>query len=303
MLYCLMRINKNLIRNKINNYIRQKKPKLYRPSSKPFISGDTFRSYADHIFDESQTLKPSKVKKDDIVFLKTDLKKIYFENYHPEIKNPYYLISHNSDDSVNKTDINFIDSKIQHWFAMKLNTQANDRVSPLPAGLENARYRNNGKVRNFKKIIDSNEYLLSNKTNKILCSFNPNTNYQIRQPLLDISKKHPDIDIAHFDNRFEYLENLSTYKFNLCPEGNNFESHRIWESLLFGCTPIVLNNIVNQNFFNLGVPLLMLNSWDELKSYTCLDLEKLNKINFNKNYDQFVRFDYWEKYIKSKSKH
>ena len=47
----------------------------------------------------------------------------------------------------------------------------------------------------------------------------------------------------------------------------------------------------------------MLNSWDELKSYTCLDLEKLNKINFNKNYDQFVRFDYWKKYIKSKFKH
>ena len=302
MLYCLMRINKNLISNKINNYIRLKKPKLYRPTSKPFISGDTFRNYSDHIFDESQTLKPSKVKKNDIVFLKTDLKKIYFENYHPEIKNPYYLISHNSDESVDKTDIKFIDSKIKHWFAMKLNTQANDKVSPLPAGLENARYRNNGKVKNFKKIIDNNDYLLSNKTKRILCSFNPNTNYQVRKPLLDISKKHPDIDIANFDNQFKYLENLSTYKFNLCPEGNNFESHRIWESLLFGCTPIVLNNIVNQNFFNLGVPLLILNSWDELKSYTCLDLEKLNKINFNKNYDQFVRFDYWKKYINSKSK-
>ena len=185
---------------------------------------------------------------------------------------------------------------------MKLNTKANEKVSPIPAGLENARYRNNGKVNNFKKVLKSDEYLLSNKSNKILCSFNPNTNFDIRQPLLEIANGHPEINVKRFNNSLEYLYNLSTYKFNLCPEGNNFESHRIWESLLFGCTPIVIKNVVNMNFFDLGVPLLMLNSWDELKNYTCLDLEKLNKVNFNKKFEQFVTLDFWKKFIKSKFK-
>ena len=45
----------------------------YRPSSYPFISGDTFRSIADHIIDETnQSLNPDRVKPYDIIFLKTD---------------------------------------------------------------------------------------------------------------------------------------------------------------------------------------------------------------------------------------
>ena len=54
---------KTLLRNKIMNYTILKNPKIYRPSSKPLISGDTFRKIADHIFDETQTLNPKRVKK------------------------------------------------------------------------------------------------------------------------------------------------------------------------------------------------------------------------------------------------
>ena len=38
-------------------------PNLFRPSSKPFISGDTFRNFSDHIFDESNNIDIQKVKK------------------------------------------------------------------------------------------------------------------------------------------------------------------------------------------------------------------------------------------------
>ena len=33
-------------------------PSLFRPSSKPFVSGDTFRKFSDHIFDETKSLNP-----------------------------------------------------------------------------------------------------------------------------------------------------------------------------------------------------------------------------------------------------
>ena len=56
-----------------------------------------------------------------ILFLKTDLKNIYFNNYHNEIKEPYILICHNSDDSIEEEDMEFIDSKIIYLFAQKLN--------------------------------------------------------------------------------------------------------------------------------------------------------------------------------------
>ena len=106
-----------------------------------------------------------------------------------------------------------------------------------------------------------------------------------------------------FDDRLKYIDSLSQYKFNLCPEGNNYESHRIWESLLLGCTPVVIKNNVNENFFNLGVPLLILNSWDELKKYNFSDLEEMNKVNLEKNYEQFSTFKFWNNFIESKFIH
>ena len=186
---------------------------------------------------------------------------------------------------------------------MKLNVKSNDKISPLPSGLENARFRVNGKVKNYQLIINKNKNIYNHKTKKILCSFNENTNFEERYPLLQIAEEHSEIEILRFDDRLKYIDSLSQYKFNLCPEGNNYESHRIWESLLLGCTPVVIKNNVNENFFNLGVPLLILNSWDELKKYNFSDLEEMNKVNLGKNYEQFSTFKFWNNFIESKFIH
>ena len=38
-------------------------PNLFRPSSTPYVSGDTFRKFSNHIFDETVSFDPNKVKK------------------------------------------------------------------------------------------------------------------------------------------------------------------------------------------------------------------------------------------------
>ena len=96
------------------------------------------------------------------------------------------------------------------------------------------------------------------------------------------------------------MKELSRYSFNLCPEGNNFESHRIWESLNFKVTPIVLNNIVNNNFFDMGVPLVLIDSWSNLEEMSLEDLNKLNSINIGKDYQKFCRLDFWTNEIQKK---
>ena len=112
---------------------------------------------------------------------------------------------------------------------MKLNAEANNRISPIPSGLENARFRVNGKVKNFINISKGNNHLSFNKSKKYFVHL---TKIQIlkRHPLLKIAEAHGG-DILRFENRVEYLNTLSNYKYNLCPEGNNYESHRIWETL------------------------------------------------------------------------
>jgi hypothetical protein len=285
---------KKIIR-KLSHYSIYTNPSFLRISSKPYISGDTFRNYSDHIFDETRSIVPKKVKKGDIIFLKTDLKEIFFSEYHKKIRNPYILITHNSDTCVEESDLKFIDNNIQHWFAMKLNLKMNKKISPIPAGLENFRYLNNGNTRNFSKVYSKINPL--EKTNKILCSFSVLTNRVEREPLINISKEILEIEVKHFNNNLEYLNNLSNYKYNLCPEGNNFESHRLWETLFFENIPIVKNNLVNQNFLNLGVPFVMLNNWEDLISNNLFLVLEKSFFNKDSNPRDFLSFNFWKERI------
>tara|TARA_Y100000992_G_C21253063_1_gene486969 strand:- start:172 stop:1056 length:885 start_codon:yes stop_codon:yes gene_type:complete len=283
---------RNKIKNKIKTTTIDRYPSLFRPSSDPYLSGDSLRKISDFVFDESASLNPEKVQKNSIVFLKTDLLDIFFTFYHPFINEEYILITHNSDRSIGETDLKYLDNKIIHWFATKLNTKSTDRITGLCYGLENRRYLKNGRIGLYKKIIKNKKN--NQKHERVLCSFNPSTNPTQREPLLEIAKSKKNlIDIKNFSKSNDYLQTLSTYLFNLCPEGNDFESHRIWESLLFNCTPIVEKNNVNDNFYNMGVPLIMLDKWSDLESLKIEDLKLLNKINKDKNYEQFSTLNFW----------
>lgn len=285
---------KSFVKNKLRTLSIDRFPGIFRPSSSPFLTGDSLRNLCDHVFDETQSFKPLEVKENDIVFLKTDLKGIYFNHYHQSIKSKYILVTHNSDISIEKEDLNFLDDRIKHWFAAKLNVLASKKLTALPLGLENRRWLKNGLVKNFKSELSKN----INKNERILCSFNPNTNLMERAPLVDIARnKQEIIDIRNFSKSKTYINELSNYSFNLCPEGNNFESHRIWESLIFKTTPIVINNVVNQNFYNMGIPLIMLDNWNDLSNLDINDLKRINEENLEKNYEIFVNLNFWKSQI------
>ena len=287
---------KSFVKNKLRTLSIDRYPGIFRPSSSPFLTGDSLRNLCDHVFDETQSFKPLEVKENDIVFLKTDLKEIYFDHYHQSIKSKYILVTHNSDISIEKEDLSFLDDKIKRWFAAKLNVLASNKLTALPYGLENRRWLKNGLVKNFKSELSKN----INKNERILCSFNPNTNLMERAPLVDIARnKQEIIDIRNFSKSKTYIKELSNYSFNLCPEGNNFESHRIWESLIFKTTPIVINNIVNQNFYNMGIPLIILDSWNDLSNLDINDLKRINEENLDKNYEIFVDLNFWKSQIMS----
>ena len=65
-------------------------------------SGDTFRLYCNHVFDEvvTRTDWAANVSAGDIVFVKTDFLDVFFTTVHPEIAHKYILLTHNSDYSI-----------------------------------------------------------------------------------------------------------------------------------------------------------------------------------------------------------
>ena len=146
----IVRLKKTLIKKiyfklkrRVINYLLHKYTFIYRPSSRPYISGDTFRKISDHIYDESKKMNPLKVKKNDIVFISNTLVDSFFIEIHPFINNEYILISHNSDRNITQEEIKYMDNKILHWFAQNMEGK-NNKTSVISIGLENLRYQLKG---------------------------------------------------------------------------------------------------------------------------------------------------------------
>ena len=265
-------------------------PNLFRPSSTPYISGDTFRNFSNHIFDETITFDPNKVKKNDVIFLNSDLIEIYFQIQHPEIKNKYILITHNSDETVSDKHINYIDSKIIKWFAQNL-TIKNEKFSLIPIGLENLR-----RLKHGRKIWFKQKHKI--KTNNILCSFNTYTNYSEREKIKN-SLENKYVEFYNSKNVKNYFEKLSVSKYTICPPGNGPDTHRIWESLLLNVVPIMKIDEFTSLLQEIGVPGLYVNSWEEINLLNKQQLDEYYE-NFKfEDFRKFTRFSYWEDTINS----
>ena len=129
---------------KIKKYIRLK--------SGPYVSGDAIRSITDHKLDESKSFIPQKVKKNDLVFVKTDYVDQFFKNYYKNIENKFILITHNSDINISKKYLNLDLEKIIVWFGQNISFLIKDtpKFEILPIGIENRSWFKNGKISNFK---------------------------------------------------------------------------------------------------------------------------------------------------------
>ncbi len=260
-----------------------------RPSSYPYVSGDTFRAIADHIHDDLKTVDTSKVKEADIIFVKISYIKEFFEKIHPHIKFPYKLITHNGDILIDEKLSTYADEKIIKWYGQNV-TINHPRIVPLPIGLENISYCNSGLPKYFNRLrIKSLP-----KKNRILFGFNIMTNKEKRQQAENVLLFLPVADkIQGWPGAKKYLELAASYAFVASPEGNGIDCHRTWEALYLGAVPIVTSSPVTEHFKSIGFPLFVIKDWKELCGLTENDLKK----KYHELQDSFdkslLRADYW----------
>lgn len=268
-------------------------PNLFRPSSKPFISGDSLRKYSDHIFDETSTFNLNKVKQNDVIFISTNMVEIFFKYFDPKIKAKYILISHNSDKNINQLEADFISDNVIHWFCQNLNIEESNKISFIPIGLENLRRLKHGRKKWFKNKKND-------KKNYILFSFNKYTNFKKRSNLQNQLSYLDFVKIKNFDKTKNYFKEIKNFKFVLSPQGNGLDTHRIWESLLLDCIPVMIENNFTHNLKKNKIPGLYLHNWSELDSYNEEKLDNEYERIINNNLQKYVMLDYWIKQIESK---
>lgn len=231
-----------------------------RGSSFPFVSGDSFRALAHHIFDETNTsLNPANVKYKDIVFVKTDYLDKYFNNVHPHITQKYFLISHNADHGAPAEFAHYLnDDKILMWFGQNPTIQGHKKFVAIPIGIAN-RYWPHGQVKTFvrflKKQDTPKQYLLA-------LNFVPSTNMPIRQPVYDMFINKPFCFNLYNPDQRIYLHDMGKSKFTLSPAGNGLDCHRHWEALLVGSIPVIKTSMLDELLK--GLPVLIINDWNEV---------------------------------------
>lgn len=283
------------IKRKSLNFLIHNFSSLYRPPSNPYISGDTFRKLANHIFDDTKKLNPKKVKENDLIFVKTDMIENFFINIEPFIDSKYLLITHNSDEEIGDHELKFYNENIIFWLAQNLQIPNSNKISVLPIGLENLRYQMNGVLDDFKTKVPVY------KESKILLSFNVKNNFKERPEIYDLFKQNKLVTYKTLSNHKEYIETLKQFKFNLCPFGNGSDTHRIWESLMVETIPVMRRTQFTMNLESLKIPILIVDNWEQLNNYSEDDLSKYyNDETKHKNFHEILKLDHWKNIIHMK---
>lgn len=261
---------------------------LSRPGSYPYITGDGFRSLSQHIFDDISNVDFNKVSDGENIFVRADMLKSFFEKVHPKINARYVLISHNADNNIREIDI---DDKIIHWYSQNLLFN-NQKVTPLPIGLINSRYSSD------TALLKKAQLKPYDKKNKIVLSFATHMGrLEVKNKLIGLETTE---DLPSTD-KLNYYEKIAGYKFVASPEGNGIDCHRTWESMYLKSVPILIRNVTTSFFEKIGLPVLLINTWDEIAGMDESFLENKYKELESKLSSPALYMNYWFESIINKS--
>jgi hypothetical protein len=231
-----------------------------RPSSRPFISGDSFRALAARRFEAGASFDPQSIKTGDLVFVEASQLDRFMAECLPAIENQFVLISHNGDRNIGP-DLTPMaeDARVARWFAQNVGIR-HPKLEPIPIGLENRHHHDKGITGDFRLLMRQ----APTRSNRILYGFDENTNRKERGEALEALRASPVAEELGWVNGRKYRMRLSRYAFVASPPGNGIDCHRTWEALYLGVLPIVRRSPLFDSLE--GFPGIAVEDWLELVS-------------------------------------
>lgn len=222
------------------------------------MSGDSFAALADLVITHEILSDLSKLSNSlkfaNIIFCPSPLVETFTEIY-PSSKQVQVLLVGNGDKNFTENPDEF--KRIAKFiFLQNSFISDNDRIFTLPIGIENLKLGVNGLIR-FAPIP------VKSKWDRVMVGpFSLTTALRTQFA----SEKFVGCDkFDFFSDRLslrEYTRNLHEYGFVLCPEGNGVDTHRVWETLYAGSTPVILQSSWANSLTDLGIPLVITKSWE-----------------------------------------
>jgi len=268
-----------------------------RPSSRPYLSGDGFRMLCKHFYEDEtrSSFEPLAVKQDELVFCEAWHLKEFLLEPALRIRSAFSIVSHNGDCSVDETISGILPKNLKQLFSQNVLVD-DERIIPLPIGLENKRLHYNGIIRDF----DALRRKTVEKKPRILSAFTVGNNAKAREEALQHLSATPLNDTIGRINSRAYRKLAATYMFIASPPGNGADCHRTWEAMYLGSVPIVLRSRLTEYFHEIGLPMHLVSSYEEI---SFLDEGKLTEI-YAQNRQKFLAkalwMDFWEAEINRK---
>ena len=254
--------------------------------------------------------KYSAIQRNQVVYVCGSAIENFFKNFFPFIKESFILVSGDSDVSMPfigyEEYIN--DNKLIIWFAQNL-TISHPKIKHIPIGLD---YHTISKVNecnpwgmgmlpveqeNLLIQVKSNSPTLNNR--KFGCYVNFHFPFWginqrgDRQECLDKISKDCCWLESEYINRLDTWKNMSQFVFVICPFGGGLDTHRLWETLILDCIPIIKTSGINPLFEDLNV--CIVKTWDEVNNDFLLNYVKnMKPRNTNK-----LTLEYWIQIINS----
>jgi hypothetical protein len=226
----------------------------------PYISGNAFASISDLVINNRQHLlglSQKEIRSAQVVFIQADLFDLFLDKFVDLISGDKVLITGNSDREF--LEVPFaLKNKEFVWFAQNSHILGDSRVYTIPIGVENIKLGVHGTLRHLRLSR-------SFKQNRIL--FGPMGNTHLSRVELLTEVIHLQhifcIPPTRVDPR-AYVRRSSRFKYVFCPRGNGVDTHRLWESLYRGQTPIIFRSAWADSLSALKLPILEVSNLEEL---------------------------------------
>jgi hypothetical protein len=162
----------------------------------------------------------------------------------------YVFIVHNSDQSFDQTKLNALLPFAFHIYAVN-TVISHPQLTTIPLGFAD------------RQLPWASSFTSRSNERSIYAyvNFLPHTNAAKRGECLNAIQDDPRITVRSNLSQEEYHADLSRSEFVLCPEGTGLDTHRFYEALLCGATPVVLRNSLSS--FYSQYPVCIVNHWND----------------------------------------
>jgi hypothetical protein len=258
-----------------------------------FISGYFYYRSCDWSFCPRYVLNfdVSKIKENDTVFLNLD----YFENFLNILKlnnniPKFILVTQNSDRDFTEMMFNLIGNYTNKILAIN-STFSNEKVEKIPLGFND----------HSTEILDNEIFDFVKKKNLVYINFklhhHPDRktcfNYFSTLDWVDIENGSTTTNPLSLD---DFYKKLKTYKYCISPRGTGIDTHRLYESLLYGVIPIVVKSDLDDLYSKF--PILLVEKWEDVTFDFLQDEYETNLakyLDWYKKNPNWYKSDFWIK--------